>query len=186
MPNYGLAIRSAGEVVTSGAGTRLAKGAAGATQRIDALVPGMGRVFQTAAPLRSQGFVNLIKTSPGKAVATLATAITGGIIGEWALDELREDPDQKVREFAERAARELAELFAAVGVGDPTPNEDGKVGSEKVEEFRNNVAIADAAHSIYKSAVAAVGGEQRLRDLMMWFAIDDDLKQVILDRGLSR
>lgn len=119
-------------------------------------------------------------------MATLATAITGGIIGEWALDELREDPDQKVREFAERAARELRELFAAAGVGDPTPDEDGKIGAEKVEDFRNQVAIADAAEEIYRSAVAAVGGEQRLRDLMMWFAVDDDLQQVILDRGLRR
>lgn len=186
MPNLGLAVRSAGAVTTSGAGVRLMKDVTGVTRSIDAIAPGMGRVFLTSrAPLSNVNFINMIKSAPAKAMATIATAVAGGVLGQLAIDELLEDRDPAVREFAIKAAKELSELLASVGVTDLTPDEDGKIAKFSADEVRVNVAITDAAQLVFEDACAAMGGRSRLLALMHWLAVDDDLKQIIIDRGMQ-
>lgn len=186
MPNFGLAVRSAGAVTTSGAGVRLMKDVTGVVRSIDAVAPGMGRVFTTSrAPLSSINFINLVKSAPAKAMATLATAVAGGVLGQLAIEELLEDRDPAVREFASKAAKELSELLISVGITDMTPEEDGKIAKFNADEVRVNVAITDVAQEVFDNACAAVGGRARLLAVMQWLAVDDDLKQIIIDRGMQ-
>lgn len=148
---------------------------------IDKVAPGMG------AKVASQGVkhpavLSMIKKNPGKAAAI---AVAGGLGAAAMYDQLvdiaNSDAAQDVRNWAVAAITAIDQIKADAHIDDPTPYEDGLVGQTDIETIRIHAGLVLSATDSFERASAAIGGRQRLISLMEWLAIDDDLKQIVLD-----
>lgn len=148
---------------------------------IDKVVPGMG------AKVASQGFkhpavLSMIKKNPGKASAiAIAGGLGAAVMYDQLVDIANSDMAQDVRNWAVAAITAIDQINADAHIDDPTPYEDGLVGQTDIETIRIHAGLVSSATDSFERASAAIGGRQRLISLMEWFAIDDDLKQIVLD-----
>lgn len=121
------------------------------------------------------------KSKPAKVGAVVAAAaVAGGVLYDEAA-ALLDHSDPTVAEIARQALEKVAELKDSANVEEPFESLDGKIGDQSTTDFGATYAVIRAAEESLKDAIGAVGSLRRLKALMAWLNMDDDLQALVME-----
>lgn len=135
--------------------------------------------------LQKQGIAGVAtkfaKSKPAKVGAVVAAAaVAGGVLYDEAA-ALLDHSDPTVAEIARQALEKVAELKDSANVEEPFESLDGKIGDQSVADFGATYAVIRSAENSLKDAIGAVGSLNRLKALMTWLNMDDDLQALVME-----
>lgn len=121
------------------------------------------------------------KSKPAKVGAVVAAAaVAGGVLYDEAAS-LLDHPDPTVAAIARQALDKVAELKDAANVEEPFEALDGKIGNQLTDDFGATYAVIRSAEHLLKDAIGSVGSLYRLKALMAWLNVDDDLQALVME-----